>query len=124
MFYDVFVNVNDDIPQNKWQAEIGDISENERKAYFLSIKKWHEVKLRDFQYNINNYILVTITFLAKIYKFGIGVFLLQGTTRKNTTCPKIKYIWRELKEWLNTNVNIEISLEDREILFYILVTVN
>ena len=54
MFYDIFVNVNHDIPQNKWQAEIGDISENERKSYFLSTKKWHEVKLRDFQYNINN----------------------------------------------------------------------
>ena len=24
---------------------------------------------------------------------------------------------RELREWFNTNVNIEISLEDREILF-------
>ena len=39
VFYDIFVNVNDDIPQNKWQAEIGDISENERKSYFLSTKK-------------------------------------------------------------------------------------
>ena len=29
VFYDTFVNVNDYIPQNKWQAEIGDITENE-----------------------------------------------------------------------------------------------
>ena len=59
VYYDTFVNVNDYIPQNKWQAEIGDITENEWKSYFLSTKKWHEVKLRDFQYKINNNILVT-----------------------------------------------------------------
>ena len=65
VFYDTFVNVNDYIPQNKWQAEIGDITENEWKSYFLSTKKWHEVKLRDFQYKINNNnILVTNSFLA------------------------------------------------------------
>ena len=29
VFYDTFVNVNDYKPQNKWQAEIGVISENE-----------------------------------------------------------------------------------------------
>ena len=38
VFYDTFVNVNDYIPQNKWQAEIGDITENEWKSYFLSTK--------------------------------------------------------------------------------------
>ena len=32
-------------------------------------------------------------------------------------CPKVKTFWRELKEWLDTNVSIEISLEDSEILF-------
>ena len=39
VFYDIFVNVNDYIPQNKWQTEIGDISENERKSIFLSTEK-------------------------------------------------------------------------------------
>ena len=39
VFYDTFVNVNDYIPQNKWQADIGDITENEWKSYFLSTKK-------------------------------------------------------------------------------------
>ena len=29
VFYDIFVGVNDFIPQGKWQAEIGDINENE-----------------------------------------------------------------------------------------------
>ena len=54
IFYDTFVGVNEYIPQGKWQAEMGDISENEWKLYFLNIKQWHEIKLRDFQYKINN----------------------------------------------------------------------
>ena len=66
VFYDNFVNVNEYIPQNKWQAEIGDISVTEWKSYFLNTKKWHAVKLRDFQYTIGNNILFTNSFLAKI----------------------------------------------------------
>ena len=68
IFYGTFVGVNEYIPQSKWQAEIGNISENEWKLYFLNIKQWHEVKIRDFQYKINNKILVTYSFLAKINK--------------------------------------------------------
>ena len=49
------------------------------------------------------------------------MFLLQGTARKIhhlfLSYPMVKNFWGELREWLNTNVNIEISLEDREILF-------
>ena len=39
VFYDSLVNVNEYILQYKWKAEIGDISENEWKPYFLSTKK-------------------------------------------------------------------------------------
>ena len=38
IFYDTFVGVNEYIPQSKWQAEMGDIRENEWKLYFLNIK--------------------------------------------------------------------------------------
>ena len=62
IFYDTFVDVN----KGKWQAEIVDINENEWKLYYLNINKWHEVKIQDFQYKINNKILDTNSFLAKI----------------------------------------------------------
>ena len=55
------VCVNKYIPQGKWQAEIGNISKNEWNLYFLNIKQWHEVKIRDFQYKINSKILITKT---------------------------------------------------------------
>ena len=35
MFNDIFVNVNEYIPQNKWQAEIGDISRMNENLTFL-----------------------------------------------------------------------------------------
>ena len=122
IFYDIFVGVNEYIPQGKWQAEIGNITGNEWKLYFLNIKQCHEVKLRDFQYKINNKILVTNSFLFKINKIDSDVcnycreqpekifhlFLL---------CPKVRTFWNELKVWLYTNANIEISLENKNILF-------
>ena len=37
VFYDTFVGVNEYIPQGKWQAEIGNISENE----------WNDLSLED-----------------------------------------------------------------------------
>ena len=47
---------------------MGEIRENEWKLYFLNIKQWHEVKFCDFQYKINNKILVINSFLFKINK--------------------------------------------------------
>ena len=33
------------------------------------------------------------------------------------SCPKIKKFWRELRVWLQTNANVDISLEERKKLF-------
>ena len=38
VFNDTFANLNEFLPQNKLQAEIGGISENEWKLYFLNAK--------------------------------------------------------------------------------------
>ena len=47
------------------------------------------------------------------------VIILRNNQKKNhhllLTCPKL--FWNELKTWLHANINLEISLEDREILF-------
>ena len=66
IFYDILVGVNEYIPQTKWQAEMGAIGEEEWKMYHRTLKLFHEIKLRDFQYKINNKILVTNSFLYKI----------------------------------------------------------
>ena len=86
------------------------------------VPKMARSKLRDFQYKINNNILVTNSFLAKIHKIDSGVCSYCKEQPENIhyfflSCPKVKNFWRELREGLNTNVNIEMSLEGREILF-------
>ena len=47
---------------------MGDVGEEEWKMYYRTFKLFHEAKLRDFQYKINNKILVTNSFLFKINK--------------------------------------------------------
>ena len=122
VFYDTFVNINEYIPQGKWQEEIGDINENEWKTYFQNIKHWHEVKIRDFQYKIDNKIFVTNSFLHKIKKIDNGncTYCMEHPEKIYhlfISCPKIKKFWRELRVWLQTNANVDISLEERKILF-------
>ena len=121
VFYDTFVGVNEYIPQGKWQAEIGNISENEWKLYFLNIKQWHEVKIRDFQYKINNKILVTNSFLANINKIDseLCTYCKEQPEKIHhlfLTCPKVRMFWQELRTWLYTSVKIDLSLKDRNIL--------
>ena len=84
-------------------------------------QKWHEVKLQDSQYQINNNILVTNSFLAKLIKLIVEYVFTKEQPEKIhhlfLSCQKVKNFWRELREWLNSNVTIELSLEHREILF-------
>ena len=60
-FYDIIAH----IVTNRWGDQFGNISEKEWKLYNTSIKATKEVKLADFQYKINNKILVTNCFCSK-----------------------------------------------------------
>ena len=53
---------------NRWNRELGDITNDELKTFNLNLKFINEIKLRDFQFKINNKILVTNYFLHKIIK--------------------------------------------------------
>ena len=53
---------------NKWEREIGYISNDELLSYNLLIKELKEVALKDFQFKIINKILVTKSFLHRIRK--------------------------------------------------------
>ena len=75
----------------------------------------------DFQYKINNKILVTNLFLYKIKTDNLACSYCGEQPEKIyhlfLRCPRVKTFWIELKTWLTTNINLEISLEDRNILF-------
>ena len=121
IFYDILVEVNEYISQAKWQAEMGAIGEEEWKMYYRILKLFHETKLRDFQYKINNKILVTNSFLYKINKTdNLACSYCGEQPEKNRhlflRCPRVKTFWIELKTWLTTNINLEILLDDRNII--------
>lgn len=122
LFYEILAGVNDLNSHDKWRNEIGVIQENDWHRYHSSLQKIKEVKLKDFQFKINNRILVTNSFLWTINKIDSN---LCGYCKENIesiyhlfiTCPKVKEFWNTLNIWLNVNANINLILQDRNILF-------
>ena len=66
---------------SRWERDIGYISAAEMKAYYSIIPTLKEIKLRDFQYEITNKLLVTKSFLYRIHKAddNLGEYCRQNT---------------------------------------------
>ena len=64
--YDKIISVNEIKLPGGWTRDLGVISDKEWKIYNTNLNYMSEIKLKDFQYNINNKILVTTSFLYKI----------------------------------------------------------
>ena len=121
-FYDVMTGANKLEPNYKWIQEIGNFSNQELNNYNRVIKSIKEVKLKDFQYKINNKILVTKSFLYKINKIDNDLCeycQLQPETICHIflECAKVKQFWNSLRIWPINNSNIHIDLNDKSILF-------
>ena len=65
--YESFIKSEKVLP-NRWQRDLGNISKEEKSQYNSALNDIKEVKLKDFQYKINNRILATNSFLYKINK--------------------------------------------------------
>ena len=122
IFYDIITGVSEVNTHLKWQETLGQINENEWKFYHSSINKVREIKLKDFQYKINNKILVTNSFLRNINKIDSNLCSycqLQEEAIKHLflECQVVKQFWHQLKAWLETQVNVSFQIDDRTILF-------
>ena len=120
--YDLFVGADEINSHVKWQATLGDTTENEWKTYHSYITNIKEIKLRDFQYKINNKILVTNSFLRKINRIDSGLCTYCNEKEEKIfhlflECRIVNQFWNQLKNWLETNTNINFSLERRRLLF-------
>ena len=100
---------------------MGYINDQEWNRYNTNINGLSEVTLKDFQFKINNKILVTKTFLHKIRKVEDN--LCSYCKREPETilhlfvqCGKVKEFWQSLHIWLMPNVNISINLDKKGIL--------
>ena len=69
--------------------------------YHRTLKLFHKIKLHDFQYKINNKILVTNSFLYKINKTDNLACSYRGEQPEKIhhlflRCPRVKTFWIEL----------------------------
>lgn len=120
--YDKIIPVNDVIVPNKWRNEVGDISTDEWKSINKNLHKIKEIKLRDFQFKINNRILVTNTFLFKINKKDNKHCSYCNQEAETIThlffhCQKVTEFWASLKLWLERKANINMQVDLKNILF-------
>ena len=122
VFYDIFTMVEDINKHNKWENELGHINERDWNIYHSVVTDIDEIKLRDFQYKINNKILVTKSFLFKINKIDNDLCSYckqypESIAHLFLRCEKVKEFWGSLRTWLKHNCNIDLNLEDRNIIF-------
>ena len=121
-FYDILAHVGEMGVTNRWGNQFGNINDKEWKLYNSSVKDIKEVKLADFQYKINNKILVTNSFLFKIKKInsnGCSYCNEYGETIKHLflNCSKLKDFWNSLQDWLRNNCNIILNLDIKSLIF-------
>ena len=100
--YESFIKSKKDLP-NRWQRDLGDISKEEKSQYNSALNDIKEVKLKDFQYKINNRILATNSFLYKINKIDSNRCSFCEQTIESmkhlfVDCPKVKEFWNTLKK--------------------------
>ena len=109
-------------PPRKWVNIIGNISENEWNSYNTMIKNIKEVKLQEFQFKVNNHILVTKSFLLKVKKVHNDWCSFCNQESETIIhvlflCNKVKEFWVALQNWLRIQANIELELTAKNILF-------
>ena len=111
-----FIDQLIDYPINR--ASHTDISKEEKSQYNSALNDIKEVKLKDFQYKINNRILATNSFLYKINKIDSNRCsfceqAIESIKHLFVDCPKVKEYWNTLKNWLQLNGNINLSITDK-----------
>lgn len=122
IFYDILTNVNEVNINKKWVTELGEINENEWRKINNSITRLRETKLQDFQYKLNNKILVTNYFLWKIGKIDCNLCSFckvhpETLTHLFLECNHVKIFLNDLTIWMKNNINIELSRISKDIIF-------
>ena len=122
-FYDILIDNNIPTPPSeKWIKELGDIQQDEWNTYNRIIKDIKETKLKEFQFKINNRILLTKSFLYKINKVDDGMCSFCNQHPETILhlfyyCEKVKTFWTDLKTWLEIKTNIILQLNVKNLLF-------
>ena len=116
-FYDIIVgNQDSSPPSQKWVNILENISQEKWDSYIK------EVKLQEFQFKVNNHILVTKSFLHKINKVDNDRCALCGLETETIihvlfNYNKVKEFWLAMKNWLRIQANVTLHLTIRNVIF-------
>ena len=107
---------------NKWEREIGYISEEDLLSYNAVIKDLKEVALKDFQFKVTSKILVTKSFLHRIRKIDnnqCSYCTNQSETIVHlfTECEKVTRFWQQLRSWMLVRTNLMLDINSKSIIF-------
>ena len=121
--YDIFIqNIRRDI-QSRWARDLGIIQKDDWENINSTLKEFSEMKLKDFQFKINNKILVTKSFLHKINIIDNNICSLcreYPETIKHLffECEKAKQFWNLFKEWLNSVASITVDVNNEKMILF------
>ena len=121
--YDIIVgNQDSSPPPQKWVNILGNITQEEWNSYNDTIKNIKDVKLQEFQFKVNNHILVTKSFLHKINKVDNDRCTFCGLETETIihvlfNCNKVKDFWLAMKNWLRIQANVILHLIIKNFIF-------
>ena len=102
--YNIIVgNKDSSPPSQKWVNILGNLTQEEWNSYNDTIKNIKEVKLQEFQFKVNNLILVTKSFLHKINKVDNDRCTFCGL--ETETILHVQF-WLAMKNWLRIQANV------------------
>ena len=102
---------------------MGDIQVKEWENINATLKEITEVKLKDFQFKINNKILVTKSFLHKINLIDNNRCSLCSEYPETIRhlffeCEKAKQFWNSFNDFLHTHANIQIDISNEKMVLF------
>lgn len=122
-FYDFIIgNKIPTLPLQKWMHLLGNITQEEWDSYNGLISNTAEIKLKEFQFKINNHILVTKSFLYKIKKVENDRCSFCNQHSETILhlfyyCNKVKEFWSDLQKWLETKADITLYVTVKSVIF-------
>ena len=109
-------------PSCKWENILGHIDQEEWNSYNAFLRELKEVKLQEFQFKINNNVLVTKSFLFRINKLDNDRCSFCDIESETTPhifihCEKVKEFWSSLQTWLEAHSSISLQLTTKNLVF-------
>jgi uncharacterized protein YnzC (UPF0291/DUF896 family) len=122
-FYEVLSDQQNTYESKKWESIFGILNHNEFKTMYKNLLEIEEIKLKDFQFKINNKILVTKSFLYKINKVQSNMCSYCNESPETIyhlfcECCHVKLFITTIKQWTSTRFHIKLPDLDKVFLLH------